>query len=211
MRGRVGRSNTESYCYLIAPNSKILTDISNKRINSMMKYSDLGSGLKIALRDLDIRGAGNLLGADQSGFVNEIGFEMYQRILNDAINELKKERLNEENLINYKECQFESDIEMYIPKKYIFNDHERLKTYRMLNSLNDEIEAARIKANEILRNCKEEIKKNTQEALADIDIKIEELVEISEKNIITLKSEAKKEVNALSKKLAPEIVKALIP
>ena len=140
MRGRVGRSNTESYCYLIAPNSKILTDISNKRINSMMKYSDLGSGLKIALRDLDIRGAGNLLGADQSGFVNEIGFEMYQRILNDAINELKKERLNEENLINYKECQFESDIEMYIPKKYIFNDHERLKTYRMLNSLNDEID-----------------------------------------------------------------------
>ena len=126
MRGRVGRSNTESYCYLIAPNSKILTDISNKRINSMMKYSDLGSGLKIALRDLDIRGAGNLLGADQSGFVNEIGFEMYQRILNDAINELKKERLNEEKLINYKECQFESDIEMYIPK-YIFNDHERLK------------------------------------------------------------------------------------
>ena len=140
MRGRVGRSNTESYCYLIAPNSKILTDISNKRINSMMKYSDLGSGLKIALRDLDIRGAGILLGADQSGFVNEIGFEMYQRILNDAINELKKERLNEENLINYKECQFESDIEMYIPKKYIFNDHERLKTYRMLNSLNDEID-----------------------------------------------------------------------
>jgi len=81
-----------------------------------------------------------LLGADQSGFVNEIGFEMYQRILNDAINELKKERLNEENLFNYKECQFESDIEMYIPKKYIFNDHERLKTYRMLNSLNDEID-----------------------------------------------------------------------
>ena len=119
---------------------KILTDISNKRINSMMKYSDLGSGLKIALRDLDIRGAGNLLGADQSGFVNEIGFEMYQRILNDAINELKKERLNEENLINYKECQFESDIEMYIPKKYIFNDLERLKTYRILNSLNDEID-----------------------------------------------------------------------
>ena len=143
MRGRVGRSNTESYCYLIAPNSKILTDISNKRINSMMKYSDLGSGLNIALRDLDIRGAGNLLGADQSGFVNEIGFEMYQRILNDAINELKKERLNEENLINYKECQFESDIEMYIPKRYIYNDHERLKTYRMLNSLNDEIDIKR--------------------------------------------------------------------
>ena len=79
------------------------------------------------------------------------------------------------------------------------------------NSFNDEIEAARIKANEILRNCKEEIKKNTQEALADIDIKIEELVEISEKNIVTLKSEAKKEVNVLSKKLAPEIVKVLIP
>ena len=87
----------------------------------------------------------------------------------------------------------------------------RDKAVEIEKSLNNEIEAARIKANEILRNCKEEIKKNTQEALADIDIKIEELVEISEKNIITLKSEAKKEVNDLSKKLAPEIVKALIP
>ena len=87
----------------------------------------------------------------------------------------------------------------------------RDKAVEIEKSLNDEIEAARIKANEILRNCKEEIKKNTQEALADIDIKIEQLVEISEKNIITLKSEAKKEVNDLSKKLAPEIVKALIP
>ena len=87
----------------------------------------------------------------------------------------------------------------------------RDKAVEIENSLNDEIEAARIKANEILRNCKEEIKKNTQEALADIDIKIEELVEKSEKNIVSLKSEAKKEVNALSKKLAPEIVKALIP
>ena len=87
----------------------------------------------------------------------------------------------------------------------------RDKAVEIENSLNDEIEAARIKANEILRNCKEEIKKNTQEALADIDVKIEELVEISEKNIVTLKSEAKKEVNVLSKKLAPEIVKVLIP
>ena len=87
----------------------------------------------------------------------------------------------------------------------------RDKAVEIEKSLNDEIEAARIKANEILRNCKEEIKKNTQEALADIDVKIEDLVEISEKNIITLKSQAKKEVNDLSKKLATEIVKALIP
>ncbi len=87
----------------------------------------------------------------------------------------------------------------------------RDKAVEIENSLNDEIEAARIKANEILRNCKEEIKRNTKDALADIDIKIEELAEQSEKNIVSLKSEAKKEVNALSKKLAPEIVKALIP
>ena len=87
----------------------------------------------------------------------------------------------------------------------------RDKAVEIENSLNDEIEAARIKANEILRNCKEEIKRNTKDALADIDTKIEELAEKSEKNIVTLKSEAKKEVNALSKKLAPEIVKALIP
>ena len=87
----------------------------------------------------------------------------------------------------------------------------RDKAVEIENSLNDEIEAARIKANEILRNCKEEIKRNTKDALADIDIKIEELAEKSEKNIVSLKSEAKKEVNALSKKLAPEIVKALIP
>ena len=87
----------------------------------------------------------------------------------------------------------------------------RDKAVEIEKNLNDEIEAARIKSNEILRICKEEIKKNTQEALADIDIKIEELVEISEKNIVNLKSEAKKEVNSLSKKLAPEIVKVLIP
>ena len=87
----------------------------------------------------------------------------------------------------------------------------RDKAVEIENSLNDEIEAARIKANEILRNCKEEIKRNTKDALADIDIKIEELAEKSEKNIVSLKSEAKKEVYALSKKLAPEIVKALIP
>ena len=87
----------------------------------------------------------------------------------------------------------------------------RDKAVEIENSLNDEIEAARVKANEILRNCKEVIKRNTKDALADIDIKIEELAEKSEKNIVSLKSEAKKEVNALSKKLAPEIVKALIP
>ena len=87
----------------------------------------------------------------------------------------------------------------------------RDKAVEIENSLNDEIDAARIKANEILRNCKEEIKRNTKDALADIDTKIEELAEKSEKNIVSLKSEAKKEVNALSKKLAPEIVKALIP
>tara|TARA_B100000902_G_C26967921_1_gene743804 strand:+ start:247 stop:714 length:468 start_codon:yes stop_codon:yes gene_type:complete len=87
----------------------------------------------------------------------------------------------------------------------------RDKAVEIENSLNDEIEAARTKANEILRNCKEEIKRNTKDALADIDIKIEELAEKSEKNIVSLKFEAKKEVNALSKKLAPEIVKALIP
>jgi F-type H+-transporting ATPase subunit b len=87
----------------------------------------------------------------------------------------------------------------------------RDKAIEIEKSLNDEIESARIKANEILRNCKEEIKRNTQEALADIDFKIEELVEISEKNIVSLKSEASKEVKVLSKKLAPEIVKALIP
>ncbi len=87
----------------------------------------------------------------------------------------------------------------------------RDKAVEIEKTLNDELETARIKANEILRNCKEEIKRNTQEALADIDLKIEELVEISEKNIVSLKSEASKEVKVLSKKLAPEIVKALIP
>jgi F0F1-type ATP synthase membrane subunit b/b' len=87
----------------------------------------------------------------------------------------------------------------------------RDKALEIEKTLNDELENARIKANEILRNCKEEIKRNTQEALADVDFKIEELVEISEKNIVSLKSEASKEVKVLSKKLAPEIVKALIP
>ena len=94
MRGRVGRSNKESYCYLIAPNSKILTDISNKRINSMMKYSDLGSGLKIALRDLDIRGAGNLLGEEQSGQIRDVGYELYQSMLEETISKIRGGQLD---------------------------------------------------------------------------------------------------------------------
>jgi transcription-repair coupling factor (superfamily II helicase) len=91
MRGRVGRSNTKAFCYLIAPSSGLLTSEAAKRLKAMEDFSDLGSGFQISLRDLDIRGAGNLLGAEQSGFISEIGFDMYQKILDDALRELKED------------------------------------------------------------------------------------------------------------------------
>jgi transcription-repair coupling factor (superfamily II helicase) len=143
LRGRVGRSNKKAFCYLLAPPISLLTDEAKKRLRAIEEFSELGSGFNIAMRDLDIRGAGNILGAEQSGFISEIGFDMYQKILDEAILELKEQDFQdvfEEKLPrNYvKECQIETDLEILIPDYYITNITERLNLYKELDSIEKE-------------------------------------------------------------------------
>jgi transcription-repair coupling factor (superfamily II helicase) len=145
MRGRVGRSNKKAFCFLISPPLHQISDDSRKRLTALEQFSTLGSGFKIAMRDLDIRGAGDLLGADQSGFINEIGFETYQKILNEAIEELKEEKFqdlfeNEKEKFYVKDCQLETDMEVLIPGTFVSNIEERLNLYKELNQLSSEEE-----------------------------------------------------------------------
>ncbi len=150
LRGRVGRSNKKAFCYLLAPPMSSLTDEARKRLRTIEEFSDLGSGFNIAMRDLDIRGAGNILGAEQSGFISEIGFDMYQKILDEAILELKeqdfKEVFREELPKEFvKECQIETDLEILIPDDYITNITERLSLYKELDSLASEYELVKFR------------------------------------------------------------------
>jgi transcription-repair coupling factor (superfamily II helicase) len=145
LRGRVGRTNKKAFCYLLAPPASVLTDEARKRLRAIEEFSDIGSGLNIAMRDLDIRGAGNILGAEQSGFISEIGFEMYQRILDEAITELKETEFSDvfagqirEKYV--KECQIETDLEILIPGDYITNTIERLSLYKELDGIEKEEE-----------------------------------------------------------------------
>jgi transcription-repair coupling factor (superfamily II helicase) len=144
MRGRVGRSNRKAFCYLVAPPLIELTDEARKRLKAIEDFSELGSGMQIAMRDMDIRGAGNILGGEQSGFVSEIGYDMYQRILDEAILELKEEHLlNDENGASpkgSKDCQIETDFEVNIPDTYIPNTAERLNYYKKISEITDEKE-----------------------------------------------------------------------
>ena len=145
MRGRVGRSNKKAFCYLISPPLHRISEESRKRLTALEQFSTLGSGFKIAMRDLDIRGAGDLLGADQSGFINDIGFETYQKILNEAIEELKRDKFKElfkEDSENFyvKDCQIDTDLEILIPEKYVSNISERLNLYKELNNFKKESE-----------------------------------------------------------------------
>lgn len=145
MRGRVGRSNTKAFCYLFVPSMTSLTNEAKRRLQAIEEFSDLGSGFNIAMRDLDIRGAGNLLGGEQSGFIAEIGFEMYHKILDEAIEELKEDEFTdlfkEEQVhkIEAKDCVIETDYEALIPDHYVRSTSERLSLYNELSSLeNDE-------------------------------------------------------------------------
>ena len=145
MRGRVGRSNKKAFCYLISPPLHTVSEESRKRLTALEQFSTLGSGFKIAMRDLDIRGAGDLLGADQSGFINEIGFETYQKILNEAIEELKQEKFqdlfeDEKEKFYVKDCQLDTDLEILIPDTYVSNISERLNLYKELNNFTKEKE-----------------------------------------------------------------------
>lgn len=145
MRGRVGRSNKKAFCYLMVPSMLTLTNDARRRLNAIEEFSDLGSGFNVAMRDLDIRGAGNLLGGEQSGFIAEIGFEMYNKILDEAIQELKEdefaELFKEEQVhkIEAKDCTIETDLEALIPDHYVRNIAERLSLYNELSSLTSEV------------------------------------------------------------------------
>ncbi|RNI37851.1 transcription-repair coupling factor [Hanamia caeni] len=147
LRGRVGRSNKKAFCYLLAPPMSTLTADSRKRLTTLEQYSDLGSGFQIAMRDLDIRGAGNMLGGEQSGFIAEIGFDMYQKILDEAIRELKrnefKEVFKEENRKEddfVSDCTIDTDLEILIPDNYVENITERLSLYSRLDNCENEEE-----------------------------------------------------------------------
>ncbi|MBP5505370.1 MAG: transcription-repair coupling factor [Bacteroidales bacterium] len=144
MRGRVGRSNVKAFCYLIVPSQEILSDDARARLNAIETFSDLGSGFNIAMQDLDIRGAGNLLGAEQSGFIAEMGFETYQKILSEAMSELRGELDIEENTPDtggliaggwVSDCYIDTDIEACIPDDYINVPREKMRLYRELDNM----------------------------------------------------------------------------
>ena len=146
MRGRVGRSNKKAFCYFITPEYSAMTDDARKRITALEQFTELGSGFNIAMKDLEIRGAGDLLGGEQSGFINEIGFDTYQKILNEAIEELKenefKDLYNEDeaNKVYVKEVTIDTDFELLFPDSYVNNIAERLNLYTQLNNLKTEEE-----------------------------------------------------------------------
>lgn len=147
LRGRVGRSNKKAFCYLLAPPMSTLPPDSRKRLSTLEQYSDLGSGFQIAMRDLDIRGAGNMLGGEQSGFIAEIGFEMYQKILDEAIRELKrtafkelyKEEISQQDDF-VSDCSIDTDLEILIPDDYVESITERLSLYSRLDNCENEKE-----------------------------------------------------------------------
>lgn len=147
LRGRVGRSNKKAFCYLLAPPISTLTADSRKRLSTLEQYSDLGSGFQIAMRDLDIRGAGNMLGGEQSGFIAEIGFDMYQKILDEAIRELKRKEFKElfkeeiQKQDDYvSDCSVDTDLEILIPDAYVESITERLSLYSRLDNCENEKE-----------------------------------------------------------------------
>jgi transcription-repair coupling factor (superfamily II helicase) len=150
LRGRVGRSNRKAFCYLLAPEMSLLTPEARRRLQAIETFSDLGSGFNIAMQDLDIRGAGNLLGAEQSGFIADLGYETYQKILNEAVHELKDEEFADLYADENKgtasstgfvtDCQIDSDLEVLFPADYIENISERISLYRELDHIENESE-----------------------------------------------------------------------
>ncbi|WP_419515375.1 transcription-repair coupling factor [Leyella stercorea] len=157
MRGRVGRSNRKAFCYLLAPPKSALSSEARRRLEALENFSELGSGFNLAMQDLDIRGAGNLLGAEQSGFMEDLGYETYQKILNQAVTELKNDEFADmyaeeiaqgNNLTGdafVEDCAVESDLEMYFPDTYVPGSAERMLLYRELDNIDndDELDAYR--------------------------------------------------------------------
>lgn len=145
LRGRVGRSNTKAFCYLIVPSIISISEDSRRRLKAIEAFSDLGSGFNIAMQDLDIRGAGNMLGGEQSGFIADMGFETYQRILAEAFLELKEElggeyREKKEDEVYINDCSIDTDLEILIPEEYINITAEKIRLYKELDAIKDEKE-----------------------------------------------------------------------
>ena len=143
MRGRVGRSNKKAFCHLLTPPMISVSSEAQKRLKAIEQFSDLGSGFSIAMRDLDIRGAGNLLGADQSGFISDIGLETFKKILDEAVHELKQNEFKElfkeeEGNLFIKDCQIDTDLEILLPDDYVNQIAERLQLYRELDDIENE-------------------------------------------------------------------------
>lgn len=176
MRGRVGRSTKKAYCYLLAPSQLVLTDEARKRLKAIVDFSDLGSGFQIAMRDLDIRGAGDLLGGEQSGFINDMGFDTYMKVLNEAIEELKEEKWYQEIAEKdastdktvfsrqfVKETVVETDLHLLIPDSYVSSTTERLLLYRELDNIT--VEKDLVKFESSLRDRFGPIPKETSELI----------------------------------------------
>lgn len=157
LRGRVGRSNRKAYCYLLSPEMNLLTPEARRRLTALETFSELGSGFNIAMQDLDIRGAGNMLGAEQSGFIADLGYETYQKILNEAVHELKDEEFSElyaeeiareNSTLNYvTDCQIDTDMELMFPSDYIESVSERITLYRELDSIDNEADLLEFEKN----------------------------------------------------------------
>ena len=179
MRGRVGRSNKKAFCYLLSPPLSVLTPEAKRRLKAIEEFSDLGSGFSVAMRDLDIRGAGNMLGGEQSGFISEIGYEMYHKILDEAIRELKETDFKDifegenEKPEFVGDCQIDTDLEILIPSDYISNITERLNIYKEIDDLTRE---------EQLRDYL----KNLRDRFGPVPVQVEELM-----NAIRLRWKAK--------------------
>lgn len=173
LRGRVGRNNKQAFCYLFVKNMANLTDIARRRLKAIEEFSEIGSGFQIAMRDLDIRGAGDILGAEQSGFVNEIGLEMYQKILNEAILELQETQIGADMADNsalvQRECLVETDLGLRIKDEYVASVSERMSLYKELNAIRTDEELA--KFSDKLVDIFGEIPQETQELLTVVQLK----------------------------------------
>ncbi|RAV28037.1 transcription-repair coupling factor [Sinomicrobium soli] len=153
MRGRVGRSNKKAFCYFITPPYSVMTEDARKRIQALEQFTELGSGFNIAMKDLEIRGAGDLLGGEQSGFINDIGFDTYQKILSEAIEELKENEFSElygqddDEREYIRDTQIDADFELLFPDEYVNNVTERLNLYNQLSTVNNEEELRKYEEN----------------------------------------------------------------
>jgi len=178
MRGRVGRSNVKAYCYLIVPPMESISDDAKRRIKAIEAFSDLGSGFNIAMQDLDIRGAGNLLGAEQSGFITEMGFETYMKILNEAMSEMPETSGNAalagRFVINTLDTQVETDMELLIPDDYVNVPAEKIRLYRELDHLKDERDLQRFT-------------REMEDRFGKMPVQFEQLI-----NVVRLRREAEK-------------------